>query len=485
MSARSRSTPCASRDEVDGVVQGAEHAQAEQVELDQPDRGAVVLVPLQHGAVLHAGPLDRAHLDHRPVAQHHAARVDAEVAGEVLDLPGQIEHRLGDLVIGLGLRAGHRGPAVDLLGPGVLLAGGVAEGPGHVAHRRAGPVGDDVGHLRRVLAPVAPVDVLDDLFAAVALDVDVDVGRTVALGGQEALEQQAEGHGVGLGDAEGEADRRVGRRPPALAEDVGPPAELDDVPHDEEVAGEAELLDDVELVVDLGPRARDLLGSRPAPAGCRTAGWRPARPARATSVISSWPGGHGYGGRSGATSARSKAHSRPSSRRPLDHARGSGRSGGPARPPSAGGRRPRPGASRPARRGCGGPAPRPARWPAAAGRGGVVDVVGGHDVDPGAHGQRGQRVVAGRVERVAVVPQLDGHVLAAEHLDQPSQLAARGGRPLGHQRRRHRPLAAPGEHLPVVATGRPASAASSSSEVRGAPFSPRSWAWLMARASRA
>ena len=84
------------------------------------------------------------------------------------------------------------------------------------------------------------------------LDVDVDVGRAVALRGQEPLEQQAVGDRVGVGDAEGVADRRVGRRSPALAEDVVLPAELDDVLHDQEVAGEAELLDDSQLVLDLG-----------------------------------------------------------------------------------------------------------------------------------------------------------------------------------------------------------------------------------------
>ena len=88
------------------------------------------------------------------------------------------------------------------------------------------------------------------------LDVDVDVGRAVALGREEALEQQAEAHGVGVGDAEGVADRAVGGAAPALAEDVVAPAELDDVPHDEEVAGEAERLDEVELVVDLARRRR-------------------------------------------------------------------------------------------------------------------------------------------------------------------------------------------------------------------------------------
>ena len=132
----------------------------------------------------------------------------------------------------------------------------IAQGLGHVAHRRAGPVGDDVGHLRGVQPPVPGVDVLDDLFAPTALDVDVDVGRTVAFGREEPLEQQAERHRVGLGDADGEAHRRVGRRAAALAEDVGPPAELDQVPHDQEVAGEPQLLDDVELVVDLVPGRR-------------------------------------------------------------------------------------------------------------------------------------------------------------------------------------------------------------------------------------
>ena len=207
-------------DEVDRVVQRGEHAEAEQVELHEADRRAVVLVPLQDAAVLHAAPLDRAHLDDRPVAEHHAARVDAEVAGEVLDLRGQLEHRGRDGDVGLAGGGRHRPPAVDLLRPRVLLAGGVAERLGHVADRRLRAVGDDVGDLGGVVAAVLVVDVLDDLLAPVALDVDVDVRRAVALGREEALEQQAEAHRVGVGDAEGVADRRVGGRAAALAEDA-------------------------------------------------------------------------------------------------------------------------------------------------------------------------------------------------------------------------------------------------------------------------
>ena len=60
--------------------------EAQQVELHEADRRAVVLVPLQHGAPGHAPPLDRADLDHRPVAQHHAGRVDAEVSRPIEQL---------------------------------------------------------------------------------------------------------------------------------------------------------------------------------------------------------------------------------------------------------------------------------------------------------------------------------------------------------------------------------------------------------------
>src|SRR5262249_51069172 len=87
-------------DHVEGVVQGGEHAQAEQVELDQPGGGAVVPVPLQHAAALHAGPFDGADLDDGSVADDHAAGVDAEVAGQGLQGVGV----LGDL----------RGQVVDL-----------------------------------------------------------------------------------------------------------------------------------------------------------------------------------------------------------------------------------------------------------------------------------------------------------------------------------------------------------------------------------
>ena len=435
--------PVGGTDQVDGVVQGREHPQAEQVELDQPDGGAVVLVPLQDAAVLHGRPLDRADLDHRPVADHHAAGVDPEVAREALDLSCQLHDLLGDLVLDGGL---DRPPGVHLLGPGVELAGRVPEGPAHVAHGRAGLVGDHVGDLGGPVAAVALVDVLDDLLAAAGLDVQVDVGRPVALRGQEPLEQQAEGDGVGLGDPDGVADGRVGRRAPALAVDVGAAAELHDVPDDQEVAGEAELLDHGQLVVDLAPGARSPLGAPGAVAAGRAPAGQLAQP------------GHlGVAGRDREVGQAGRDQLQVEGKGPaelggqLDRPRVAGQAGrllepGPQMGAGPGGQpavQVGQGAAGPDRGQRGGqPAPS---------RGRVVDVVGRHHLDPGPVGQPDQGVVADRVERVAVVPDLHVEVVPPERLDEPVQLGLGRRRPPVGQRAGHRPLPAPGQHRPVPA----------------------------------
>ena len=68
-------------DEVDHLVEGGEHAQAEEVELDEVHRRAVVLVPLDDGAVVHRRVLDGHDLPDGTVGEDHPNRVDAEVAG--------------------------------------------------------------------------------------------------------------------------------------------------------------------------------------------------------------------------------------------------------------------------------------------------------------------------------------------------------------------------------------------------------------------
>ena len=68
------------------VMQSREHAQTQQVELHQARRSTVVFVPLQHTALMHSGPLNRAHLTDWAVAYDHAPRVHTKVSGVVKQL---------------------------------------------------------------------------------------------------------------------------------------------------------------------------------------------------------------------------------------------------------------------------------------------------------------------------------------------------------------------------------------------------------------
>ena len=229
---------------------------------------------------------------------------------------------------------------------------------------RAGAVGDDVGHLGGVQPAVALVDVLDDLLAPARLDVDVDVRRAVAGRREEPLEEQAERDGVDVGDAERVADGRRGGRAPTLAEDVLAPAELDDVPHGQEVPREPERPDHPELVVDLPVGAGHPLGppaarsGRPPPAGSA----RPARSARCGPPARGSRGG-------GEPPDAGRRRTRRPARRPARPPPATGRTGGAARPRPAGRRWPTTGATPPGPRGSAGPARPTAWWPGGTGPG--------------------------------------------------------------------------------------------------------------------
>ena len=388
--------PVVRLDQVEAVVQGRQHAQAEQVELDQAGVGAVVLVPLQHAAAGHPGPLHRADVAHRPVADDHPAGVDAQVPRQPLQLPGQRGHVIGHARVVAGHLA-RAGP----VGPGVQFLRRVAEGPARVPQRQPRPVRDHVGHLGRPVPAVAVVDVLDRLFPAAVLDVQVDVGRPVPPGGQEALEQQAVPDRVHAGDPQRVADGRVRGRTATLAQDVLVLAEPDDVVDEQEVAGEPELADHGELVLDLAVRPGLPLRFR-WPVALR----RLFRDQRAQPGHLVVPGGHREVGQLRGQVPEAERAGLGQLHGPLLDA------GEPAQPaahlrpgPEIGGA----GRGQPAVH-LGQAAPGPDRGqrlgqPGPGGRG-VVHVAGGDHADPGRAGQPGQQVVPLVVAGLVVEGQL-------------------------------------------------------------------------------
>ncbi len=243
-------------DQTKGAIDDVQRSQTEQIDLEQTEIFEVVLVPLDHRAAGHRGVLDGHEVVHRLVAEQEAARVDRQVAREVLDLERQAHEML--------VRAAARVQA-DTCGGArseVLVMRQQtrdtierrlrqAEGLAHLAHGRAGAVADEVGHHGRIIASIAVVNELDDFLATLVLDVEVDVGRLAALPGQEALEEKIHPHRVHGRDAEHETHGRVCSRAASLTQDPVVPAELHDLTHGQEVAVVVELANELELAFDL------------------------------------------------------------------------------------------------------------------------------------------------------------------------------------------------------------------------------------------
>lgn len=82
--------------------------------------------------------------------------------------------------------------------------------------------------------------------------------------------------------------------------------------------------------------------------------------------------------------------------------------------------------------------------------GGIVHIAGRDDRQLGLRGERGERVIVGRIQRTAVIGQLDIDPIAAEPLHQICQLPRRLPMAAGAQCLTDRSLAASGENHPIA-----------------------------------
>src|SRR5689334_18452117 len=177
-----------------------------------------------------------------------------EVAREVLNLLPQLAEALNRRV--LAVEAGVAQIAregffridplelVHHLGERVDQAGLDREDLADLAGSAPAAVGDDVCCHRSAEPSVLLIDVLNDALAPIAAgQIEIDVGPFAALLGEKPLEQQIHADRIDRRDAEAVADGAIGRGAAPLHEDRLLTAKIHDVPDDEEIPREVELLD--------------------------------------------------------------------------------------------------------------------------------------------------------------------------------------------------------------------------------------------------
>ena len=248
------------------IFQHGHHSQAEQIHFHDAHVGAIFLVPLHDHAAGHGGRLERHHGIQLPLAHHHAAGMLSEMARQILHGLAQLEKlanprmpkveaRVAELalerVAGIPVfpRSHEGGQAIERFR---IKRQRLAD----FACRRAPAIGDDVGGHGRAQFSVAFVDILNGALALVAAgEIEVDVRPLAALFGEKSLEEQIHSHGIDRGDAQRVADGAIGRGAAPLHQNIFLAAEANDVPDDQEIAGEIEFFDQGQFAVDLPPRA--------------------------------------------------------------------------------------------------------------------------------------------------------------------------------------------------------------------------------------
>lgn|GEM_PF-2825858 len=250
--------PVVGAQQVQAAPDRTQHAQCQDIDLHQPKRIDIVLVPLDDGPVLHGRIFHRHERGQRMLRDHETTRMLGQMPRKADQLRGQHQHPVQRRVLriesGFGKPLWRRhvvAPAATASGQRVDMLGWQAKGLAHVPNRAGEMVG--AGHCRqgRPLAPVAIEDVLDHLLAPLVLEVHVDIRRLVALLGNESLEQHAHSGRVQLSDAQCKAHGRVGSRSPALAQDGPTSGEADDVMDRQEVALVLQVLDQSEFRLEL------------------------------------------------------------------------------------------------------------------------------------------------------------------------------------------------------------------------------------------
>ena len=104
-----------------------------------------------------------------------------------------------------------------------------------------------------MVAAIGLVDPLDHFLASLMLEIDIDIGWLASLSAHEPFEQQFGAHRVDGGDAKAVADRRIGRRSPALAQNVFRARKIDDRVDRQKIGCVIELGDETQLMLQLGP----------------------------------------------------------------------------------------------------------------------------------------------------------------------------------------------------------------------------------------
>ena len=235
-----------------------EHAEREHVDFQDAKRVEIVLVPFDKGAVGHGGIADGNKLLKGPARDDEAAHMLGKMARETVQRLGEMDRKGERFIFGVHAdfaqalwRKALPVPPADIARERARYVSRKPERLADIANGAAAAIGNDGRGKPRPVAAIARVNILDDLLAPLMLEIDIDVGRLLALGGHEPLEEKIDACRVNGGDIEHIAHRAIRGRAAPLMENAAVLGKAGKVPDGEEIGRVIEGTDEGKLVIEL------------------------------------------------------------------------------------------------------------------------------------------------------------------------------------------------------------------------------------------
>ena len=212
--------------QIKGAAHATEHAKPEHIDFHEFERVDIVLVPLDHLAIIHRRRFDRHQLIEPIERQDKAARMLREVARRADQLLRKFEREPEPAVFEIEIKllwlAFQRRPRCSSPRSSRRAAGHIlwqAERFADFPDRAARTIARDDGRQRRACPAVSLINPLNYFFTALMLEIHVDIGRLATLFAHKTLKQKSLPHRINRGDAEHVTDRGIGGRAAALGKE--------------------------------------------------------------------------------------------------------------------------------------------------------------------------------------------------------------------------------------------------------------------------
>ncbi len=179
--------------EIECLLQACQHAETEQIDLENTEIFQIVLIPLDNSAIFHRRVLHRHHVMQLLARDDEAADMLRQVPRKALQRVRQLNAlhqpfiaRIEPLLLQVLLFDAAR-PPMQHLGQIADLILGIAERLRHFANSTASAIADQRRRQPSAIAAILLVNVLNDFFTPLVLEIDIDIRRLAAFFGNEAF----------------------------------------------------------------------------------------------------------------------------------------------------------------------------------------------------------------------------------------------------------------------------------------------------------